>query len=117
MREENELIFWMSEGNLFRAEKIYLQLLQELPLFKNTETAQKLRTELIEHQQQIAGKAILSKDIPLLKSAISKLEIYKQDTTELRLALKKLKLRIKTWYSLGFGLVLLKLLFLYYIIY
>ena len=117
MKIEDDLVFWITEGNLFRAEKVYLKIILDKPLYKYTEVGQKLETDLVEHQQQIAGKAILSKNTHLLQVAISKLEFYQQDTTELKLALKDIFFKRKLWLALGFITFVCVLYLIYFLLY
>jgi|LauGreDrversion4_2_1035121.scaffolds.fasta_scaffold15079_5 Fe2+ transport system protein B len=117
MSFEKELFFWVSEGNLFRAEQVYQKIIFDSPRFEHTEIARKLKRDLVEHQQQIAGKAILSKDTQLLRAAISKLEIYNQDSTELKLALKHILFRRKLWFTFGFIIFVCVLYLMYLLIY
>lgn len=117
MKIEDDLIFWISEGNLFRAEQAYQKILLNSPRFKTTEIAKKLQIDLIEHHQQLAGKAILSKNTLLLRAAITKLELYEQDSIELKLALKNIVFRRKLRFLFGIIIFACILYLMYLLIY
>lgn len=117
MKIEEDLVFWISEGNLFRAEQVYQKILLNTPRFKTTELAKKLQIDLIEHHQQLAGKAILSNNMPLLRAAITKLEFYGQDSIELKLALKNIVFRRKLRFIFGFIIFACFLYLMYILIY
>ena len=117
MKQENDLRFWISEGNLFRAEQVYLKIILDSPHFKNTDIAIKLQTDLIEHHQQIAGKAILAKNIGLLRATIMKLEFYNQNTSDLQTALNALQFKNTLRISIGLILFICLVYTLYSIIY
>ncbi|MBM3449307.1 MAG: hypothetical protein FJX90_09415 [Bacteroidetes bacterium] len=117
MKIEEDLAFWISEGNLFRAEQVYQKILLNTPRFKTTELAKKLQIDLIEHHQQLAGKAILSNNTPMLRTAITKLEYYGQDSIELKLALKNIVFKRKLWLAFVFITFVSVLYLMYFLLY